>query len=204
LDTSQTIINYQPLLQKIAYRIVGSIADAEDIVQDSFFNWLKKGPEKIENAKAYLMRSVVNSSLNHIKSVKRSLTDYLENDSEDRFFVESEEENFSAFDKNKEIREALKVLQYRLEPLERVIFILREIFDFDYETLQELIEKSKDNCRQLFSRAKAKLNIDNVSLSMPSFQGKEGIMESFKNACNFGQMSEFINDLMEGISTKLK
>ena len=204
MDASQTIVNYQPILQNIAYRIVGSIADAEDIVQDTFLNWLKKGPEKIENVKAYLMKSVVNSSLNHIKSVKRNLTDYLENKDENFFVMDASEESFTPSDKNKEIDVALQVLHNRLEPQERVVFVLREIFDFDYETLQELVEKSKENCRQLFSRAKGKLTFDRVSLSIPSLQVKEGFMDSFKNACNFGQMSEFISELMEGKSTKSK
>ena len=150
------------------------------------------------------MTSVVNSSLNHIKSVKRSLTDYLESTTVESTLVGNGEENFRALDKSNEIDVAINFIHHRLDPIERLIFILREIFDFDYETLQEIIEKSKDNCRQLFSRAKAKLNLDNVSLSMPTIHVSEGFVDSFKNACNFGQMSEFVNELLEGISTKLK
>ena len=192
------------MLQKIAYRIVGCIADAEDIVQDAFLGFLKKGPEKIENVKAYLMSAVVNTSLNHLKAARNNLTDFIESSPENRFKINAGEENISDLDKNREIDLALKVIHEKLEPIERLIFVLREIFDFDYETLQEIIQKNKDNCRQIFSRARAKLSIEDINFSSPYKGAASGLIEGFKNACNFGKMSELIHELMNGISVRLK
>ncbi|MEL7147559.1 MAG: sigma factor, partial [Bacteroidota bacterium] len=80
MDQAKAITLYQPLLTSIAYKIVGSLQDAEDIVQDTFLKWLTIDQQKIDNTKAYLVRAVTNNALNHLKSFKitafnRSLTD---------------------------------------------------------------------------------------------------------------------------------
>merc|ERR1711939_411348 len=75
---AKTIALYQPMLQAIAYKMVGCMHDAEDMVQDAFLKYLTVDQEKIVNAKAYLIKSVTNNCLNHLNSLKEKKKDYLE------------------------------------------------------------------------------------------------------------------------------
>ena len=157
MNQSQTIAMYQPMLQSIAYRMVGSIADAEDIVQDTLVNWLTIDKEKVKNTKAYLIRSVKNACINHLDKLKRSKDEYLSNFNASDIIDWYREKEFFNFDLDNEVNAALNILHKKLEPVEKGIFVLRELFDFDYDELQAIFDKKKDNCRKLFSRAKEKL-----------------------------------------------
>lgn len=190
---SQTISLYQPLLHQIAIKMVGSIADAEDIVQDTFLKWLTVNTEKIENTKAYLIRAVTNNCLNHLNTLKRKKDECLHNLNPSDLIDWYKEKEFFNFDMENEISAALNVLHKKLEPVEKGIFILRELFDFDYEELQHIFDKKKDNCRQLFSRAKEKLATETNKIKTDISASQ--FVDSFKKACNFGSPADIIKDL---------
>src|SRR5690606_18016017 len=157
MNHEQAIILYQPVLQAIAYNIVRCKADAEDIVQETFLKWLTLGPQKIENTKAYLIKAVKNNCLNHLDSIKRKKVDLFNQHNIAEILDRFKETNLGHLDLDAEITKALKLIQSRLEPLERAVYLLKEVFDFDYESLQEALDKRKDHCRQLLCRAKKKL-----------------------------------------------
>ncbi|MDX1627983.1 MAG: sigma-70 family RNA polymerase sigma factor [Fulvivirga sp.] len=193
MNKNQTIVLYQPLLQSIAYKMVGSLADAEDIVQDTLTRWLTVDTEKIKNTKSYLVRSVKNNCINHIEKLKR-------NESISQLNMEIvdwyREKEFFKFDRENELAAAWHVLHKKLEPVEKGIFVLRELFDFDYEELQEIFNKKKDNCRKLFSRARHKLASDASLNKIP----EKNTYSSFYSACKFGSL----NDLIENLRPKSK
>jgi RNA polymerase sigma-70 factor (ECF subfamily) len=95
---------------------------------------------------------------------------------------------------------AIKVLHAKLEPLERAVYLLKEVFDFDYEELQQTFDKKKDHCRQLFFRAKKKLNEETSKIDLPD---TSKFLESFRNACHFGNASELIQELKKDINTAI-
>lgn len=154
MNHAATITLYQPVLHAIALKMVGSIQDAEDIVQDTFLRWLTIDHTKVKNTKAYLIRSVTNNCINHINSFKEKKKEYLDAVKMPEFI---DKLDISHLDFKQEMTAALAMLQKKLEPLEKAVFVLREGFDFDYEDLQLLFDKKKEYCRQLVSRAKRKL-----------------------------------------------
>ena len=77
MNATQTISFYQPLLQAIALKMVGSWEDAQDIVQDTFVKWLTLDQEKVQNPRAYLIRTVTNNCINHLNSFKKKKGEYL-------------------------------------------------------------------------------------------------------------------------------
>lgn len=158
MDTYSTIFQHQALLERIAQRIVGSAEDAKDVVQDTFVKWLHADHKPIQNHKAYLIRSVKNNALNYIESLSRKREELMADidivQKVDAWYKESE---WSKLELEDELDAALLVLQAKLEPLERAVFLMREVFNFDYDTIQEAFEKRKDHLRQLVSRAKKKL-----------------------------------------------
>ena len=194
MNSAQTITLYQPLLQTIAYNLVRCREDAEDIVQETFVKWLVAEQDKIENTKAYLIKAVTNNCINHLNSIKRKKEEYLENVSE--AFLKFRETNLSHIDIDFDVAAALAVVSHKLEPLERAVYLLREVFDVDYDTLQETLNKKKDHCRQLFSRAKKKLNEETSKISFPT---RDSLVTSFRNACNRGNATELIQELKKEI-----
>lgn len=193
MNHSQTISRYQPLLYAIALKMVGSLQDAEDIVQDTFVKWLTIDQEKIENTKAYLIRTVTNNCLNHLNSFKKKKNEYISNLKTSEFLEKYREFEFPRFDIENELSEALAVIHKKLEPVEKGIFLLREVFDVDYEELQQIFGKKKENCRQLFLRAKAKLNNENRRSKGKTTQPGQ-FFDSFKKACS-GHLSDFVHQL---------
>lgn len=169
MTQAQTIALYQPLLHRIAYNLVRSNADAEDIVQETFLRWLTIDQKKIDNTKAYLIKAVTNNCLSHLETIKRKKEEYLETISSSEFVQKLKEVNFSHLDLEADLKHAFKVLQAKLQPLERAVFLLKEVFDFDYDSLTKTLDKKKDHCRQLLARAKKKLaeKTANVHIEIP-------------------------------------
>src|ERR1700754_4393408 len=157
MTQAQTIALYQPLLHRIAYNLVRSNADAEDIVQETFLRWLTIDQQKIENTKAYLIKAVTNNCLAHLETLKRKKEEYIESFNSIEFVQKLKEVNFSHLDFDAELKNAFKVMQAKLQPLERAVFLLKEVFDFDYDSLHKTLDKKKDHCRQLLARARKKL-----------------------------------------------
>ena len=199
MSQDQTIAHYQPLLHSIAYNIVRCKADAEDIVQETFLKWLTLGPKGIDNTKAYLVRAVKNNCLNHINSLRHKKEELLSQTNIAEFINRFKETSIAHLDLESELAKALKVLNTKLEPLERAVFLLKEVFDFDYEVLQVTLDKKKEHCRQLFCRAKKKLaeETSKITFDLPD---TSSFMEVFRKACDFGNASELIVELKRDVA----
>lgn len=203
MNQSQEILSYHSVLQGIALRMVGSVHDAEDIVQDTFLKWLAIDHDKVENNKSYLIRAVTNNCLNHLSSLKRKGNEYLDNLSSSELAEKYRELDFAKFDLENEVSEALAIVHKKLEPIEKAIFLMREVFDFDYDELQDIFDKKKDNCRQIFCRAKEKLALKTQKFKI-DLANQSQFFESFSNTCSSGQPSAFIDDLKREITSKLQ
>lgn len=199
MDQAQTIALYQPLLQTIAYNIVKCKADAEDIVQETFLKWLTIDQQKIENTKAYLIKAVTNNCLSHIDTLKRKKEQCIESLSSLEFVQKLKEVNFSHLDLDVDLKGAFQVMFAKLQPLERAVFLLKEVFDFDYDTLQQTLDKKKEHCRQLLSRARKKLE-DETSKVQIDFPAVTQWVDSFKKACTVENASELVAQLKRDIA----
>jgi RNA polymerase sigma factor (sigma-70 family) len=195
LNHAQTIALYQPTMQAIAMRLLKCKADAEDIVQDTFVKWLNAEQEKIQNTKAYLIKAVTNNCLNHLAALKRKKEQALESIHWDEIVEKLKvSSDFSHVDIEAELSKAFHILQQKLEPLERAVYVLKEAFDFDYKSLQQVLDKKQDHCRQLFCRAKKKLQDekDRFNAAIPD---KAALLASFHKACQIGQADDLIEQL---------
>ena len=203
MNQAQAITLYQPTLTSIAYNLLRSKADAEDVVQETFLKWLTIDSEKIENTKAYLIRAVTNNCLNHINSLRKKKEEYLDSINVSEFIHRFKENNFSHLDLEADLAKAFAVIQAKLEPLERAVYLLKEVFDFDYEALQEALDKKKDHCRQLVCRAKKKLSEETSKMHFDLPDASQ-LMASFRKACDMGNAAEFVQDLKKDISSTLQ
>jgi RNA polymerase sigma factor (sigma-70 family) len=199
LNHAQAITLYQPMLHNIAYNLLRCKADAEDIVQDTFVKWLSIDQTKIQNTKAYLIKSVTNNCLNHLNALKRKKEEYWDSIMLSQLVVKFKESDFAHIDFEKELAAAFKVIQSKLEPLERATYLLKEVFDFDYDAIQKVLDKKADHCRQLFSRAKKKLNDSSSKIKMELPDASQ-LYESFKKACTIDNATELICHLKNDIA----
>jgi RNA polymerase sigma factor (sigma-70 family) len=195
MTPAQTIALYQPILHRIAYNLVRCNADAEDIVQETFLRWLTIDQKKIENTKAYLIKAVTNNCLSHLETIKRKKEEYFDSISSSEFVQKLKEVSFTHLDLDVDLKHAFKVLTAKLQPLERAVFLLKEVFDFDYDSLQKTLDKKKDHCRQLLSRAKKKLSEGTPKLET---QVATNLLDSFRKE----NLTELINHLKEDIKKK--
>lgn len=185
---------YRPILHTIAYRIVGCTAIAEDLVQDTFFNWFKNDRMDVKDAKAYLISSVKNLSLNHLKKKKDELIESL-TPNLPSFSISAD---ISYLDIKQELADALATILKKLAPAERAVFVLRELFDFEYSDLPDIVGKTSDNCRQLLSRAQLKLSQEKERFTLEP--GKlTSMMSDFKKA-TLGEFEELICGLKEDMT----
>jgi RNA polymerase sigma-70 factor (ECF subfamily) len=177
-------------------RMLRSKPDAEDVVQETFIKWLSQEQEKIKNTKAYLIKAVTNNCINHLNALKRKRLEYLEaSRSHDLVEKLKESTDLSHIDVEHRVSRALQILQSKLEPLERAVYVLKEVFDLDYKALQELLDKKQDHCRQLFCRAKKKLQEETDHFNAVFQPKKAALLESFRKACDFGQTFDLIAQL---------
>jgi RNA polymerase sigma factor (sigma-70 family) len=203
LNQAQVITLYQPLLHRIAYNLLRCKADAEDIVQETFIKWLSIDQAKIDNTKAYLIKSVTNNCISHLHSLKKKKEEYWDSVQLSELMVKFRESDFANIDFEKELSAAFKVIQTRLEPLERAAYLLKEVFNYEYEEIQKVLDKKADHCRQLFSRARKKLEEEKGKMKF-DLPDTSNLFESFKTACHLEDANEFIQHLKKDISCAMQ
>ncbi|KOP80975.1 hypothetical protein AMS59_00565 [Lysinibacillus sp. FJAT-14745] len=153
---SQLYKEHKSLLFSIAYRMTGSASDAEDIVQDVFTRIGKTEVKHMNNIKALLCKMVTNRCLDLLKSSRKKRELYTGTWLPEPLALDEDDPLFTVLN-DTSISLAIMILFEELNPIERAIFILREVFEYEYPTIAEIVEKSEINCRKILSRIKKKL-----------------------------------------------
>ena len=192
---------YRPILFSVAYNIVGCTVTAEDMVQDTFLNWLKLDQKKVVNVKAYLVKSVTNTCLNYLDSLNKKRVDFLENINLKNAAFWSNPD-FASMDLKGELTHAFTHLFRKLAPAERAVFVLKGVFNFDYSDLPEVINKNAENCRQLFCRAQKRLAEENFRFNIETDKIYK-LAEDFKSA-TMGEFSDLIENLKGDINSEME
>jgi RNA polymerase sigma factor (sigma-70 family) len=145
----------RPLLFSIAYRMISSVSEAEDIVQESFLRIHRVESEgtKIESPKAYLTSVVTRLSIDHLKSARVRRERYVGQWLPEPLLADSAPDAAAHAETADSLSMAFLVLLESLTPVERAVFLLREVFDYEYAEIAKIVDRSEDNCRQLYVRA---------------------------------------------------
>ncbi|NRR24269.1 RNA polymerase sigma-70 factor [Brevibacillus sp. MS2.2] len=150
---------YKGLMFRLAYQMLGSATDAEDIVQDVFVKAYDVSLEQMTEPKAYLCKMTTNRCLDLLKSARKKRERYTGPWLPEPISTPDADSYDSVITKDL-LSYAMLVLLERLSPPERAVFVLREAFDFQYDEIAELVGKTEANCRKIVSRAKKKMGID--------------------------------------------
>ena len=141
----------------IAYRMLGSVSEAEDVLQDAWLRWQAVDPATVENPPAFLMRTVTRLCIDTLGAARNRLTDYVGPWLPEPL-IQTEDHPESIRMMEDDVSTAFLLLLERLNPVERAVFLLRESFDLSYREIAEAIGKSEENCRQIDRRARQRLD----------------------------------------------
>ncbi|MEC0209890.1 RNA polymerase sigma-70 factor [Paenibacillus ehimensis] len=188
---------YKPLLFSIAYRMLGSVSEAEDIIHDLFLAVSRTDPGTIQNAKAYLCKSVTRRCIDQLKSARARREVYVGQWLPEPLQTPDKEDPLQQATRNDDISFAFLLLLEQLNPVERAIFVLREAFDYDYKEIADMLDKSEAACRKTYSRLKQKLNVAEALPPQPSLSESQSLVRSFLRAVSTGDVLQFIHLLTE-------
>ncbi len=163
--TEQFYSLYKPLLFSLAYRMLGSVMDAEDIVQEAFLTLCKSGSDHIQNMKAYMCKIVTNRCLERLRSTSKQRVDYVGTWLPEPLVTTASDEMdpMQSYLQKESVSTAYLLLLQQFSYVERAVFLLREAMQYDYEEIADIVGKSSANCRQIFHRAKRSLSVKDVS-----------------------------------------
>jgi RNA polymerase sigma-70 factor (ECF subfamily) len=141
---------YRPLMFSIAYQMTGSVGDAEDIVQEAF---LRSAGQHPDNPKAFLSTVTTRLAIDHLRSARVRRESYIGTWLPEPLVSEEPGPEDQA-ELSDSLSMAFLVLLESLNPAERAVFLLREVFSYGYDEISEVTGKSEPNCRQIFARAR--------------------------------------------------
>ncbi|WP_326587406.1 RNA polymerase sigma-70 factor [Streptomyces sp. NBC_01294] len=180
---TETFVAHRNLLFTVAYEMLGSAADAEDVLQETWLRWIEVDLEQVRDQRAYLVRITTRQSLNRLRTMSRRKEAYVgpwlpeplltaPDVAEDALLAES-------------VSMALMLVLETLSPTERAVFVLREVFDVDYDEIAAAVGKSPAAVRQIAHRARKHVDARRPRRTVSARQTREAL-ESFRRVLETG------------------
>ena len=195
-DRARVFEEHRSLLFGIAYRMLGSVADSEDVIQDAWLRWTAADRSEVAVPRAYLVRIVTNTALNRLRSAKARRESYVGPWLPEPLVVAPD--IAEKVETAESVSMAMMVVLETLTPLERAVFVLREVFGYEYGELAATLRRSESSVRQLAHRAR-----EHVQARRPRFApGREEqrrVTEEFLGACLGGDLERLMSTLAPGV-----
>lgn len=185
-------------LAGLAYRLLGSRADAEDAVQDTFLKWQAADHGTIDNPAAWLTTALTRRCLNMLDAAQRKRTEYVGVWLPEPIQVASEETPEGAVELASSLSTAFLIVLERLTPKERAAYLLHEIFDQGYDAVAAALGIEEAACRQLVSRARANVGGARPRRVMPTARQEE-LLGAFRHAVATGETARLAGLLADDI-----
>lgn len=198
-ETSADFEQHRGYLTGLAYRMLGSVAEAEDVVQDGYLRWHDVDRTRVDNARAWLSTVVTRLALDRLKSARRRRETYV-----GPWLPEPLVEDSSVFadptnDLAEDISFALMLALERLSPLERAAFLLHDVFDMNFEEIAAALDRSATACRQLASRARSHVRAARPRFSVGQKE-RARVTDAFLAAARSGDTSTLRKLLAESVT----
>jgi RNA polymerase sigma-70 factor (ECF subfamily) len=185
-----TFETHRPLLFSIAYRMLGSASEAEDVVQDAWLRARQDEHADVRSPRAYLTTIVTRLCIDHLRSAERTRMEY-----PGPWLPEPlAEPNQESAELASSLTTAFLVLLEQLAPTERAVFLLREVFDLDFDEVARSVGKTEANTRQILRRARGRLRDSRPRFTVSRRESEE-IVRRFRSACVTGNVEELMGML---------
>ncbi|MER7537769.1 RNA polymerase sigma-70 factor [Streptomyces sp. NPDC097704] len=196
-DALEDFTTHRRLLFATAYRMLGSVADAEDVLQDAWLTWSRTDRGPVANARAYLVRTVTNLSLNRLTSARATRESYVGPWLPEPLLTAPDlMEGAEVADS---VSMALLVVLESLSPVERAVFVLREVFGYTHAEIAGMLDRSEAAVRQTAHRAR-----EHVQARRPRFDTDQGqrqaVTERFLAACTGGDLNAMMELLAPDVT----
>ena len=197
-DSTTIFAEHKSLLFSIAYRMLGTVMDAEDMVQETFLRWQNSNQAQVESPKAWLSTVITRLCINHLKSARVQRETYI-----GPWLPEPLVSGLSVDPgENAKLSDSLSlaflVLLESLAPTERAVFVLREVFNYEFSEIAPIVEKTEANCRQILARARK-----SVQERRPRFDATpeeaEQLIQRFELAVQTGNLDDLLNLLAKDV-----
>ena len=190
-DWDETVFEaHRPLLFSIAYRMLGSASEAEDVVQDAWLRARQDEHADVRSPRAYLATIVTRLCIDHLRSAEHTRLEY-----PGPWLPEPlAEPNQESAELASSLTTAFLVLLQQLVPAECAVFLLREVFEFDFDEIARTVGKSEANTRQILARARSRLRVSRPRFTA-SRRESEAIVTRFRHACATGNVDELMSVL---------
>ncbi len=183
---------YRGLLFSIAYRMLSSVADAEDILQEAYMRWQGATSDEIRSSRAFLVTIVSRLCINHLELARVKRKEYFGQWLPEPVVTAPGLDPLSLLQVDESLSMAFLVLLEKLTPVERAVFLLREVFDYDYPDIARILGKDEANCRQILRRAH-----QHVADIRPRFEvsteKREKLLAAFLQATTTGNLGGLIS-----------
>ena len=192
--------DHRSKLMGLAYRFLGTVSDAEDVIQDVYIKWSQADHTTIENPEAWLTKVCTRRCLDTVKSVEKRRVDYVGAWLPEPIQTDSRASSdpVGQMELAESLTTAFLLALERLTPKERAAFLLRTVFDSSYEELAEILNVEQSACRKLVSRAKNNIVIDRVRTTVPVKRAST-FLESFQHAIVNGDLSRLKSMLADDV-----
>ena len=186
----------RPLLFSIAYRMLGSVGDAEDIVQEAMLRAERAEAEgeRIESRKAFLTTVATRLAIDQLRSARARRETYFGPWLPEPLLTSTEPDAAEHAEMADSLSMSFLVLLETLSPVERAVFLLREVFEYGYDEIAEIVDKSEANCRQIFARARKRIDEGKPRFEADRRQQEE-LAERFMDAAENGELDRLVDFL---------
>jgi RNA polymerase sigma-70 factor (ECF subfamily) len=184
----------RPLMFSIAYRMLGSATDAEDVVQEAFLRFHREtsGGTEVDSAKAYLSAVTTRLSIDHLRSARVRREQYVGTWLPEPLLTQEEDEVVRHAETADSLSMGFLVLLESLTPVERAVFLLHDVFQYDFAEISRIVGKAEENCRQISVRARRR-----ISQGKPRFEAsraqKEELARRFFEAAREGDLDGLVS-----------
>lgn len=144
----------------LAYRMLGTVDDAQDVVQDVWLRWQAADRSAVRNARAWFTTTATHLAIDHLRAARVRRAEYVGCWLPEPLLSGPEADPGRAHERSEEVSLALMLALERLGPQERVAFLMREVFEVDYSEIATMLDRSEASCRQLVKRARARVADD--------------------------------------------
>ena len=194
----ETFEDQRRYLFSIAYRLLGTVGDAEDIVQEAFLRWQQARPEEVRSPRAFLATVVVRLCMDELRSARAKREVYVVMWLPEPLVTTDREDLTNSLVLRESLSFAFLLMLEKLSPLERAVFVLREVFDYDYSEIAAITDKSESNCRQVFHRARQRLAEQETRFEVTREQ-QERVTRRFFEVTTSGGVESFAQMLAEDV-----
>jgi RNA polymerase sigma-70 factor (ECF subfamily) len=193
---------YRSYLFAIAYRMLGSAMDAEDMVQETYLRSQTTPPETIHSLKAYLTTILTRLCLDHLQLARRKRVVYVGPWLPEPILTTAtpaSEDPAERVEREESISLAFLVLLEELQPFERAVFLLHEVFEYEFAEIATMLDKSEAACRRSFSRAKLHLRAHRPRFPASPHTHRQ-LLTSYFQAMQTGEMTTLMDLLAEEVT----